>query len=130
MPRLDSGFVSGNLDDLDDLFGDDDEISRPVDEDGAVVAKKSTKRRVLAKHSRQIQNLDGGFHIQEETPGPMELLPKRMLITEQPKPKPRAAQTKSRRNSVMSEDGQSLPPLKQDTRPTSRPPHNPNLLPA
>ncbi|RAL64794.1 hypothetical protein DID88_001391 [Monilinia fructigena] len=121
MPRLDSGFVSGNLDDLDDLFGDD-EITRPVDEDGAVVAKKSTKRRGPRKTQPANSNLNGGFHIQEETPGPMELLPKRMLITEQPKPKPRAIQTKSRRNSIMSEDGQSLPPLKQDTHPTSHPP--------
>ncbi|QSZ37287.1 hypothetical protein DSL72_009381 [Monilinia vaccinii-corymbosi] len=122
MPRLDSGFMSGNMDDLDDLFGDDEGIPRPADEEDVVVAKKSTKRRGPRKTQPANSNLNGGFHIQEETPGPMELLPKRMLITEQPKPKPKAAQPKSRRNSIMSEDGQSLPPLKQDTRPTSWPP--------
>ncbi|KAI9649114.1 hypothetical protein NHQ30_001681 [Ciborinia camelliae] len=121
MPRLDSGFMSGNLDDFDDLFGDD-EISRPIDEEDVVVAKKSIKRRGPRKTQPTNSNLNGGFHIQEETPGPMELLPKRMLITEQPRPKPRAVQAKSRRNSIMSEDGQSLPPLKQDSRLNSRPP--------
>lgn len=122
MPRFDSGSMNGNLEDLDDLFGEDDEISRPVDDEDIVVAKKTIKRRGPRKIQPANSNPDGGFHIQEETPGPMELLPKRMLISEQPKPKPKGAQTKSRRNSIMSEDGQTLPPLRQDTRTNSRPP--------
>ncbi|KAJ8069101.1 hypothetical protein OCU04_002774 [Sclerotinia nivalis] len=131
MPRLDSGFMSGNLDDLDDLFREDDEISRPIDEEDIVVAKKSTKRRGPRKTQPTNSNLNGGFHIQEETPGPMELLPKRMLLSEQVKPKPsKAAQPKSRRNSDMSEDGQSLPPLKPDTRPNSRPPSQAQTAPS
>ncbi|APA11033.1 hypothetical protein SS1G_03252 [Sclerotinia sclerotiorum 1980 UF-70] len=131
MPRLDSGFMSGNLDDLDDLFGEDDEISRPIDEEDIVVAKKSTKRRGPRKMQPTNSNLNGGFHIQEETPGPMELLPKRMLLSEQAKPKPpKSVQPKSRRNSIMSEDGQSLPPLKPDTRPSSRPPSQVQTAPS
>ncbi|ESZ96554.1 hypothetical protein SBOR_3056 [Sclerotinia borealis F-4128] len=123
MPRLDSGFMSGNLNDLGDVFRDDDEVLRPADEEAIVIIKKPTKRRGPRKTQPANSNLNGGFHIQEETPGPMELLPKRMLITEQPKPRPsRAAQAKSRRNSIMSEDGQSLPPLKPDARCNSRPP--------
>ncbi|KAM0127916.1 hypothetical protein ACHAP3_008591 [Botrytis cinerea] len=132
MPRLDSGFMSGNLDDLEDLFGEDDEAPRPVDEEDVVVVKKSTRRRGPRKTQPGNSNANGGFHIQEETPGPMELLPKRMLLSEQAKPKPKAAvtQAKSRRNSVMSEDGQSLPPLQTNSRLNSRPPSESQIAPS
>lgn len=130
MPRLDSGFMSGNLDDLDDLFGEDYGMPRQADEEDIVVAKKTIKRRGPRKTQPANSNLNGGFHIQEETPGPMELLPKKMLLSEQARPKPpKATQTKSRRNSTMSEDGQSLPPLKPDTHSNSRRPSQSQATP-
>ncbi|PQE25104.1 gata transcription factor protein [Rutstroemia sp. NJR-2017a BVV2] len=121
MPRFDSGFMSGSI---DDLFGEEDETLRPIDEEDIEVAKKYTKRR--QRKPQPVAPAPGGLHIEEETPGPMELLPTRMPIFEPHKQKILPAlSVKSRRGSIVSEDGQTLPPLRHDTHASSsRPPPN------
>ena len=109
MPRTDSGFMSGSM---DELFGEDDEVTRPVEDediDNAAKYKKGRKPR---------EDIHHGFVIEEETPGPMELLPTRMPTFKQKSaPKP----PKSRAGSVLSEDGQqSLPRLKIASQAPSR----------
>ena len=115
MPRTDSGFMSGSM---EELFGEEDEIIRPIeDEDLGVIAEYN---RGPSPQLLPPDNAQPGFMIEEETPGPMELLPTRMPPFAQKSkvvPKPQ----KSRAGSVMSEDGQqSLPPLKSGSRPPSR----------
>jgi hypothetical protein len=128
MPRTDSGFMSGSL---EDLFGEDyDEPMHPMDDDmteqGAPEFPKHRAPEPEAPHQ------DSGFFIEEEAPGPMELLPTKMNIQPAPAPKPapqpRASSKapKPRAESVMSEDGQqALPPLRRDSRATSHPPSQP-----
>ncbi|KAM3087271.1 hypothetical protein ACMFMG_001374 [Clarireedia jacksonii] len=122
MPRFDSGFMSGSL---DDLFGEEDETLRPIDEEDIEVAKKYTKRRPQRK-PQPVVPAPCELQIEEETPGPMELLPTRMPIFEPHKQKILPALlAKSRRGSIISEDGQTLPPLRHDTHASStRPPPN------
>lgn len=76
MPRTDSGFMSG---DMSELFGDEDDL-RP-DEDVAVVAKY--KRRGQRSQGRRPE-IHHGFTIHEVNPGPMELLPTKMLPRVEP----------------------------------------------
>lgn len=109
MPRTDSGFMSGGM---DELFGDDDEATRPVED---VDLDNTTKYKRARKPREDVHH---GFVIEEETPGPMELLPTRMPTFKQKSaPKP----PKSRAGSVLSEDGQqALPRLKSGSLPPSR----------
>ena len=116
----DSGFMSGNL---DDLFGEDEEL-RPIDDGNIDMASKYNCQNALTA-TEEVQ----GFHIQIETPGPVEMLPKSTLyIPMCGKARSATYHTKSRAGSVMSEDGQqSLPLLKNGNRPSSRP-GTPSLL--
>ncbi|KAF4616228.1 hypothetical protein G7Y89_g15178 [Cudoniella acicularis] len=113
MPRTDSGFMSGSL---GDLFGEEDNTMPNNDNDEVEV--QEFNRQPAAKPASPM--FDSGFVIEEETPGPMDLLPTKMLL--QPVPVPKAKPSKrvrSRAGSVMSEDGQqTLPPLRKESRPT------------
>jgi hypothetical protein len=115
MPRTDSGFMSGSL---EDLFGEDDETMNNEKEFELPAHNQSrTARRVPTP----IEEVHQRFEIHEVNPGPMDLLPTRMPVIEHPKhveSKARAA--RSRAGSVMSEDGQVLPPLKNINKPSSR----------
>ena len=115
--ETDSGFMSGTL---DDLFGEDDETMRPIDEEDIESVSKYSRRDAPAP-----AEVHHGFEIQQENPGPVELLPTRMPVHQPPsktKPAPKSL-AKSRAGSVMSEDGQqTLPPLKNGSRPSSRRP--------
>jgi hypothetical protein len=118
MPRTDSGFMSGAL---EGLFGEDDESMRPIeDEDVEVLAKYSRRRGARPAPPEEIHH---GFEIEEEVPGPVELLPTRMPVIAPPKSSKAASkQPWSRAASVMSEDGQVLPPLRGGSRAPSRGP--------
>jgi hypothetical protein len=117
MPRTDSGFMSGSL---EDLFGEDDNPMRPIDdEDVGVIAKYSRRQAPRQPPPQETQQV---FRIEQVIPGPVELLPTRMHIHERP-PAKAATSARSRGGSVMSEDGQTLPPLKK-SRATS---HRPNM---
>jgi hypothetical protein len=109
MPRTDSGFMSGSM---DELFGEDDEAARLVEDEDTDHAGKYKKGR------KPREDVHHGFVIEEETPGPMELLPTRMPTFKQ---KSAHKPPKSRAGSVLSEDGQhSLPRLKTGSQPPSR----------
>ena len=110
--ETDSGFMSGTL---DDLFGEDDERMRPVDEQDLATLSKYSRPDTLTEEAHH------RFEIQQETPGPVELLPTRMPV-HQPPPRAKAApkHPQSQAGRVMSEDGQQiLPTLSDDNRPTS-----------
>jgi len=126
MPRTDSGFMSGSL---EDLFGDDDD--EPIQIDHNIFEQAGQD---LSKHQAPPSqaHYDSGFMIEEVMPGPMELLPTKMNIQPaKPVQKSRASSKtpKPRAGSVMSEDGQQvLPPLRKerkDSQVMSRPPSPP-----
>ncbi|KAL3423261.1 gata transcription factor [Phlyctema vagabunda] len=103
MPRTDSGFMSGTL---DDLIGEE-EVTRPVvvSKSGIDEASKNKRRKPVEVHH--------GFAIQEETPGPVEFLPTRMLRNSPP-PGPGPMHYVAPRpgtDTSIFEDGQTLPPL-------------------
>ncbi|KAI9755078.1 MAG: hypothetical protein M4579_004417 [Chaenotheca gracillima] len=119
---IDSGFMSGNM---DDLFEDDDEM-RPLDEEDLQVAAGYSRR----KHRQTTHT----FTIEQVNPGPPDLLPKRML------PRRESTQAKgiARSNSIASSDAlhsfddsqRYLPASKarqQDPKTSSR--ARPQLLP-
>ncbi|KAH8668017.1 hypothetical protein BGZ60DRAFT_41851 [Tricladium varicosporioides] len=111
MPRTDSGFMSGSL---DDLFGEEDHMTNMNFDDLDALQSFNQRKEVSPMY-------DSGFVIEEETPGPMDLLPTKMLL-EPPKPPPKqkAPKVRSRQGSVMSEDGQqTLPPLRKESKPTA-----------
>jgi hypothetical protein len=113
MPRTDSGFMSGSL---EDLFGEDDALAI---EDDLETVEQYERPQVSQPAPRQRYEMP--FTIQEVMPGPAELLPTRMPIIEDPssvESKARAAITRA--NSVMSEDGQVLPPLRKGRPPVRR----------
>jgi len=102
MPRTDSGFMSG---DLNELF-DDDEM-RPVQEVDIAVAKKYNKRKSNYRPVPPKPEVHHGFAIEEVTPGPPELLPTKILPRN---PRPVRAQTATlRADSTMSDDGSAVP---------------------
>jgi hypothetical protein len=113
MPRTDSGFMSGTL---DELFGDDDE---EFDDDYVDVAPYLDRRRVAREEKKF--GAPRKFVIEEEMPGPMELLPTTMAVFKRP-PRVVTKGIRSRAASVLSEDGQTLPPLKPCAQPSSRHP--------
>lgn len=108
MPRTDSGFMSG---DLNDLFEDEDEM-RTVQEDIAVAAKY-TRRKTNDRPASPRPDVHYGFAIEEVTPGPPELLPTKMLpragqrpkADNKPKPARAARASTLRAGSTMSDDG-------------------------
>lgn len=109
MPRTDSGFMSGSM---EDLFGEDDDTN--IDPNVGNYDFQQTVEPEPAPFQRK----QTGFQIKEVMPGPAELLPTKMPIIVDPsatESKARAAI--SRANSVMSEDGQVLPPLKKARAP-------------
>ncbi len=119
MPRTDSGFMSGSL---EDLFGEDYEAMNQLNEkEVELPAHKQSHvpRRVPAA----LEEIHYGFVIQEVIPGPVELLPTKMPVIEQPRQvEAKARSAISRAGSIMSEDGQVLPPLKNTNRSASRRP--------
>ncbi|KAK0125539.1 hypothetical protein ONS96_009376 [Cadophora gregata f. sp. sojae] len=118
MPRTDSGFMSGSL---EDLFGEDDDSMVPNNEAGNLNSHQQFGPRPAAGQAQSPpdQGSDWDFIIQ--IPGPPELLPSRMPIIELPtQVEARARAAINRAGSVMSEDGQILPPLKNNKRPPLR----------
>jgi hypothetical protein len=115
MPRTDSGFMSGSL---EDLFGEDDEA---MNNEKEVELPAHNQSRTSRRVSPNLEDAHHGFEIQEVNPGPMDLLPTRMPVIENPnQTHSKAKSAMSRAGSVMSEDGQVLPPLKNTNKPTSR----------
>lgn len=110
MPRTDSGFMSGSL---EELFGENDEITAEINDDEVKLPTKARNRpRKPAAPPVQIHH---GFEIRQENPGPMENLPSKTDMRPLPK-----HTNDARALSVMSEDGIVLPPLKQTKRALSR----------
>jgi hypothetical protein len=127
MPRTDSGFMSGSL---EELFGEDEEMFMMNDEAGDISKQfeEFERRRASRPAPSPVPEVEN-FFIQEECPGPRELLPTKMPIIEPPhlvESKARAAMSRAGSNrdqSVMSDDGQTLPPLKKKIgRPSTRRP--------
>jgi hypothetical protein len=139
-PTMDSGFVSGTTEsdlmtrhytmaDFDDLFGEDglEPYVEEEDEDfrdGPLPPiSKRTKlcdRKAFEEACEEIQR---ELRIEEQNPGPRELLPTRMPGGEPPQPKATQMSSRSRGGSVVSEDGQTLPPFKSGgSRPPTRHP--------
>ncbi|KAH7342636.1 hypothetical protein BKA65DRAFT_401552 [Rhexocercosporidium sp. MPI-PUGE-AT-0058] len=121
MPRTDSGFMSGSL---EELFGeaDDDPMEPANDGDLELVPHQQFGGGSAAGHGHcpNVGN-DYDFVIQEEVPGPPELLPSRMPLIDLPtQVEARARAAINRAGSVVSEDGQILPPLKNNNRPPIR----------
>ncbi|KUJ22010.1 uncharacterized protein LY89DRAFT_391107 [Mollisia scopiformis] len=116
MPRTDSGFMSGSL---EDLFGDDDNLlCGGIEDEVDMIPTQPPQDQRSPIEQPYIE-----FNIQEVMPGPVELLPTRMPIIDPPRQAESRAKSKaatSRAGSVMSEDGQVLPPLKKTNRTASR----------
>ncbi|CZR57249.1 uncharacterized protein PAC_07139 [Phialocephala subalpina] len=116
MPRTDSGFMSGPL---DDLFGDDDEMVCPENDDEVDLIQTFEAARAPRDHRSPVNQPYQEFGIEEVMPGPVELLPTRMPIVDA-QVRAKAHSEIRRAGSVMSEDGQVLPPLKKTNRTASR----------
>lgn len=110
---IDSGFMSGSI---DDLFEEDDDEMRPVDEEDLEIASQYSKRTNALAHK--------GRQITKPYPGPSELPPNKRL--------PRSFNIRTRRatrsTSIASNDevvtqrnAQSLPPPSQDSQIKVRP---------
>ncbi|RFU27272.1 hypothetical protein B7463_g9062, partial [Scytalidium lignicola] len=109
MPRTDSGFMSGSI---DDLFGEDDDCQSTKGQEAEVEAAPKQKRAPRAASTRAPRpDVHYGFEIEEETPGPVELLPTRMPVLEPPKSKA-SKQLRTQVENTTFEDSQTLPPLK------------------
>lgn len=117
MPRTDSGFMSGSM---EELFGDDHQELYLIDDEDEVdmvnAPEKPASRQPSIARTEQVQQV-----FRPEYPGPVEALPTRMPILEPAKAsKAKALKSKtasksarSRGGSLISEDGtQSLPPLR------------------
>ncbi|KAI9840753.1 MAG: hypothetical protein M1837_001327 [Sclerophora amabilis] len=92
-PDVDSGFMSGTM---DDLFENDDEM-RPVDDEDLAVAA-GYSRRDGPQSSKD-------FTIEQENPGPTNLLPTKML----PRPVTNRAKSIAGANSIASSDAAGSP---------------------
>ncbi|KAH8600261.1 hypothetical protein B0O99DRAFT_649117 [Bisporella sp. PMI_857] len=110
MPRTDSGFMSGSM---EELFGEDDEALFPADdEEMQLPLPKPKKRRSPLPKPPTAEEAAKAFVIEEEIPGHMELLPAEMPIFEPPNAKaPSRAPVKSRTGSVVPVDRQQAVPL-------------------
>ncbi|PVH89527.1 hypothetical protein DL98DRAFT_401328 [Cadophora sp. DSE1049] len=118
MPRTDSGFMSGSL---EELFGEDDDPMDPSNEDGDLISHQQFGNRPAAGQAQSPPDGGSDWDFIMQIPGPPELLPSRMPIIELPtQVEARARAAINRAGSVMSEDGQVLPPLKNSKRPPLR----------
>ncbi|RDL39439.1 uncharacterized protein BP5553_03779 [Venustampulla echinocandica] len=126
MPRTDSGFMSASL---EDLFGEGNDDGPHVGDNDRIEVNPEFNRHPAPQTA---PFFDSGFRIEEETPGPMELLPTKIPV-HKPKPAPSKrtlSRHRSRAGSVMSEDGQqTLPPLRRDSRATPSQLSLPQALP-
>lgn len=114
MPReeipADSGYMSGTI--MDELFGEDwDETMDPTyTEEPAPYQLRREELRKQKAEAAQLEALAGPmpFTIEEEVPGPMELLPTKMPVLPQAKtaPKPVTRSSRSRAGSAAVDDGQ------------------------
>lgn len=103
MPRTDSGFMSGEL---NELFDEDDEL-RPVQEQDITVTKKYNRRKTNYRPAPPKPEIHHGFAIEEVTPGPPELLPTKILPRN---PRPVRAQAPTlRAESTTADDGSGFP---------------------
>jgi len=120
MPRTDSGFMSGSM---EELFGEEEPFC--AINERTQFAPVNSKNHVSHLSPLGQEHIDDEFFIEEEVPGPMDLLPNKMPVIPPPKPKatPRVrVKPLPRSKSIMSEDGQqSLPPLQTGSLPHSRP---------
>jgi len=108
MPRTDSGFMSG---DVSELFEDEDDGIRPIDDEDVAIAAKYTRRRPARQGTRG--EVHHGFAIQEVTPGPVELLPTKMFPRVEPKQymerlDPKYRPITPREDSTLSDDFQNF----------------------
>lgn len=123
MPRTDSGFMSG---DLNELFDDEDEM-RPVQEEDVAVVKKYSRRKSNYRPAPPRPEIHHGFAIEEVTPGPPELLPTKMLPRN---PRPVRAQASTlRADSTMSDDGLAISEPKTQPVTTPQPSAIPDIAP-
>ncbi|CZS95381.1 uncharacterized protein RAG0_05041 [Rhynchosporium agropyri] len=117
MPRTDSGFMSGSL---EELFGEDDPMEPANDYNNGFAAREQVKEPAPARQGNPPHGgSDFDLIIQEETPGNMELLPTRMPVIDLPT-QGRARAKLNRACSIASGDGLSLPPLKKSKQPAIR----------
>ncbi|KAH7419398.1 hypothetical protein BKA64DRAFT_715889 [Cadophora sp. MPI-SDFR-AT-0126] len=118
MPRTDSGFMSGSL---EELFGEEDGPMEPNNEDGDRISHQEFGNRPAAARTQSPPDGGSDWDFIMQIPGPPELLPSKMPIIELPtQVEARARAAINRAGSVMSEDGQVLPPLKNSKRPPLR----------
>jgi len=118
MPRTDSGFMSGSL---EELFGEDDDLVELTNVEGVVTSHQQKGNRPAAGQAQSPPDQGSDWDFIMQIPGPPELLPSRMPIIELPtQVEARARAAINRAGSVMSEDGQVLPPLKKSKRPSLR----------
>ena len=110
MPRMDSGFMSGSI---DDLFEEDEDMVRPIDDEDSHIASQYDKRPIANQGRAPANKQQGRFFIEEECPGPPELLPTRMPIKPPKVTKATSKASRSRATSIVSDDDQTLPPLKK-----------------
>jgi len=121
MPRTDSGFMSGSM---EELFGEEEPFC-PIRDESMQFVPANPPNHVSHLSPLGQEQVEDEFFIEEEVPGPMDLLPNKMPVIPPPKPKatPRVrVKPLPRSKSTMSEDGQqSLPPLKPGNLPRSHP---------
>ncbi|EPE33172.1 Glucocorticoid receptor-like (DNA-binding) [Glarea lozoyensis ATCC 20868] len=119
MPRTDSGFMSGSL---EDLFGEDAEL----DLDFCEARSEPSPELPRHRHQQEQPDFDSIFAIELVNPGPMEFLPSTVPNHKMTKTQAEnsvslianraQSQQGSRTGSVVSDDGQqTLPPLRRDT---------------
>ncbi|CAG8950218.1 hypothetical protein HYFRA_00008456 [Hymenoscyphus fraxineus] len=121
LPRTDSGFMSGSM---EELFGEGEDEPLHLDECPEISPELPRHRTPPPPPPQPAQVFDSGFVIEEEMPGPMELLPTKMPVRPEPKPPSKRNQARaasraasralSRANSIASDDGQVLPPLRRE----------------
>lgn len=116
MPRTDSGFMSGSM---EELFGDDDQELYPIDDEDDVDII-TAPGKLQSRHQSIARTEPVEQESRPEYSGPVVAVPTKTPVPEQAKgPKAKTSKPKtsklarSRGGSVISEDGtQSLPPLK------------------
>ena len=95
MPRTDSGFMSGSL---EELFGEEDPAPRDNERD------------------KERQFDDQMEFVTKDQPGTMDILSTKLPTANQSRSASAARSAVSRAGSIISEDGQVLPPLKKGPR--------------
>lgn len=106
---------------LEELFGEDDDLVGLNNVEGVVTSHQQNGNRPAAGQAQSPPDQGSDWDFIMQIPGPPELLPSRMPIIELPtQVEARARAAINRAGSVMSEDGQVLPPLKKSKRPPLR----------